>query len=218
MDMRQRLKGMATAVGVPIRFSMTTGHYRAALSRRSVDAGGHPIPWYTYPALDFLSSISFASDDVLEFGGGYSTIWWSQHARSVVTVEGNPDWFEEIKPMVNSNVSLHLYTELTEHAAAPREMDRSWPVIIIDGGNRLWCAETALAVATDDPLIVLDNSEGSWGQPGSFPIIDLMEANGFARIDFSGYAAGTFQPSCTSLFFRSPDRFRRLPPPHRPRR
>ena len=68
----ERTKGVVIAIVVPVRWSLTSGHYRAAISRKSVDATGAPLPWYTYPAIEWLSILSFVEDDILEFGGGYS--------------------------------------------------------------------------------------------------------------------------------------------------
>jgi hypothetical protein len=81
------IRAVMTAVLTPIRFSRRTGHWRSSLRRAALSAGGAPIPWYTYPAIDFLQQRSFENCDVLEFGSGQSTLWWSRRARSVLTIE-----------------------------------------------------------------------------------------------------------------------------------
>src|SRR5262245_56791293 len=73
-----------TALRAPIRFSKNTGHFLSSLKARAVDKDGNPLPWYTYPAIDFLRRKCFAERTVLEFGSGQSTLWWAARARSVV--------------------------------------------------------------------------------------------------------------------------------------
>ena len=46
------------------------GHQMSAKMRASVDAAGAPIPWYSYPAIEYLNSISLEGLQVLEYGSG----------------------------------------------------------------------------------------------------------------------------------------------------
>jgi hypothetical protein len=75
-------------------------------------------------------------------------------------------------------------------------------VIVVDGLDRLICAEMSIAFLNEGGAVILDNSEGFWGRDGEYPIIDFFNANHFSRIDFYGYAPGVILPSCTSLFFK----------------
>jgi hypothetical protein len=84
------LRAAATAVITPIRFSRVTGHWKSSLRTVAQAADGTPLPWYTYPAIDFLTQRDFSGKNVLEFGGGQSTLWWSARARSVLTIEEDP--------------------------------------------------------------------------------------------------------------------------------
>ena len=73
----------------------------AAVTKR-----GKPLPWYTYPAIDFLKYRSYENKVVLEFGGGQSTLWWASNAKHVVTLEGDKEWYESIKVGMPGNVDL----------------------------------------------------------------------------------------------------------------
>ncbi len=70
----------------------------------------------------------------------------------------------------------------------------------------------------DDGVVIVDNSDGHWtydAQP-EYPILDLFDEDGWLRIDFAGYAAGTISPNVTSFFFQpNTKRLRHLPPPPR---
>ena len=163
---------------------------------------GKPLPWYTYPAIDFLSGVDFSGQSVLEFGAGQSTLWWAERAAHVFSVEQDAPWFEAVRKAVKnkSNVEVHLRQESLKFAATP--LGRTFDVIVIDGGDRFLCAQAALKMLQAGGVIVLDNAEGFWGDEGRYPIIDLFERDGFMRVDFYGFAPGVPKRHCTSLFFR----------------
>jgi len=91
-------------------------------------------------------------------------------------------------------------------------------VVVVDGGDRYLCAESAAQVVASDGLIVVDDSEGFWGEEGTYPIIDLLHGLGFGRVDYYGFRPCGWHLGCTSLFFRAGTKvFQHLPPPRRER-
>jgi hypothetical protein len=77
------MRRIGTAVLAPIQFSLATGHFRSSIASEALDARGKPLPWYTYPAIDFLADVDFSSQSVLEFGASQSTLWRSERAARV---------------------------------------------------------------------------------------------------------------------------------------
>jgi hypothetical protein len=216
----EMLRRAGTALLTPLKFSWETGHFRSSIFRKSFDQKGNPIPWYTYPAIDFLSTVDFTSQSVLEFGGGHSTLWWAERASYVFSLENNPDWFDYISLRVKekSNVECLLCEDLVEYAKKPE--GNLFDLVIIDGGvYRDLCAKTALTVVKDKGAIILDDSEGFWnigGLEGEYPIIELFQKAEFSRVDFYGYAPGVINPRCTSIFFKkNANIFENLSPPLR---
>jgi hypothetical protein len=209
-------KRAAIALFVPLHFSVTSGHLRSALLRKSVDGAGRPIPWYTFPAVDFLATIPFADASVLEFGSGHSTLWWAERARELVSIEGDPSWFRYVERRLHGrrNVDHILCEDAERYPDVPR--GRRFDVVVVDGGDRYRCAQTALDVLADGGLVILDNSEVSWRFPPRFPILELFDEAGLGRVDFYGYSAGVRRKHCTSFFLSGDVRFlRHLPPPAR---
>jgi hypothetical protein len=51
-----------------------------------------PTPWFTYPAISFTKDIVSKAHRVLEYGCGYSTAFFNQHAGECHSVEHNPEW------------------------------------------------------------------------------------------------------------------------------
>lgn len=203
------LVGFAT----PLSFSFSTGHFRSAMGSRAVDQKGQPLPWYTYPAIYYLSQLDFSSADVLEFGGGQSTLWWDQRARSVTTLESSPTFLAQLEPKVSPRVALH---RVGSPADSARSIEgRMFDILIVDDGSgigpsgRSTNALTAFAHAKPDGLIIVDNADA----PPSAPIATEAAARGWHRIDFIGFAPASFRQYATSIYFKDPTRLKPQAPP-----
>ena len=195
------VRAFGTGIITPLRFSLRTGHWKSTLGRVAKDASGAPIPWYTYPAIDFLIHRNYAGRKVLEFGGGQSTLFWAARAASVFTVEEDADWHSTLKDQVPPNVSLHYVPvdhetrsikeikELLEDSAA-EEFD----IIVVDGHLRKELAALAFDYLASDGALILDNSEG-------YGFHDTIKTKSCKRIDFFGFSPGVSLQHCTSLVF-----------------
>ena len=60
-----------------------------------IDRDGNPIPWYTYPAIEYLSQFDYRDKKIFEFGCGYSSLFWAKQAKQVISIEDNQQWFEK---------------------------------------------------------------------------------------------------------------------------
>lgn len=193
-------RAMATAVVTPVRFARATGHWRSSLAEKAMTRGGEPLPWYTYPAIDFLAARDFSDKSVLEFGGGQSTLFWCRRARSVVTIEEDRAWYGELKPRLPANAELH-------HVPADRQSrdvgpirdilqarGQSYDIIVVDGHLRQECTALAFAHLSPRGAIVLDNAEG-------YGFFEETKGRDCRRIDFYGFTPGVSRQHCTSLAF-----------------
>jgi predicted O-methyltransferase YrrM len=146
------------------------------------------------------------TDTVFEFGAGYSTAWYGQHAKQVIAVEHNPRWLDDVRTMVSSNVTLLFRTtsgtdatvegDSSYFSALQEYPPKSFDIIVIDGMERLQCAHGAPSRLRDDGIIVFDNSDRVPYRPG----IDYLHKQGFGRIDFYGFVSQFGTRSCTSIF------------------
>jgi precorrin-6B methylase 2 len=197
------IRAIFTALLGPACFAFQTGHFRSSLASKAVDRLGRPLPWYSYPAIDLLRTKTFSGRSVLEFGAGQSTIWWAQHAEKVVSLEGDPAWYEYIRRKMPHNVSLYLSDDgLTKFGELVADESR-FDVIIVDGLNRFNAVVKSHKMLKPGGLFIVDNSEGYWGSEGTYPIITLLKSAGYARVDFYGFSPGNVMRSCTSFFFRN---------------
>lgn len=192
------LRAAATAILTPFHFARSTGHFRSSLHSKALDATGHPIPWYTYPAVELLRNQTFAGRRVLEFGAGQSTLWWADKANAVVSYEDNADWFAYIRDQLPPNATVHL----TDSLLSEFDPAGSFDLIIIDGLDRMIATAKSVSLLAPNGALLLDNSEGYWGPEGTYPIIAFLRDKGFQRVDFYGFSPGNMLQHCTSIFFR----------------
>jgi len=198
------IRRFGTALLTPFLFSAQTGHFKSSLLGKAVSRTGTPLPWYTYPAVDFLDGKDLSGKRVLEFGAGQSTLWWAGKAAQVVSFEHDPEWVARLISHLPPSVQLHRvpwHLEGIERLLPSEPFD----VVVIDGLNRLKCAHLSLRLVAPGGAILLDNSEGSWGgeKDETYPILDLFRERGFQRVDFFGYTPGVIRPHCTSLFCKA---------------
>ncbi len=196
------IRSLGTAVLTPILFSLRTGHFRSSFKMAAVSRSGAPLPWYTYPAIDFLRYRSYENRTVLEFGAGQSTLWWAHRAARVLALEGDVSWAEKLRPNLPSNVELALVpmenpSVCTEavNRTLDANRDTQFDVVVIDGLWREQMIDIAARVVKETGFIVCDNAEG-------YGIFEGFKNRDFYRVDFFGNAPSVVLPHCTSIFFR----------------
>lgn len=196
-------RSIGTALLAPILYGYRTGFFLSCFRMKAVSKEGDPLPWYTYPSIDFLKFRTYHNKYILEFGGGQSTLWWAKRAKHVVTLEGKSAWYEKIKNMLPANVDLHYVSTLDAETNVHevKEVLKSKPysrydVIVIDGLYRYQMIEIACDRLAIDGIIVCDNAEGYGFHEG-------FKDRGLNRVDFYGNAPGVMHPHCTSLYFNA---------------
>lgn len=196
------IRNILTGVLTPIWYSYRTGHFLSSLRAISVTKNGTPIPWYTYPCIEFLNARFYENKRILEFGGGQSTLWWSSRANHLVTFESDRNWYLMLKQKIQNNVDLYHIPELYPsicieeiYKTLNKEyMNTKFDIIIIDGLFRRDLVKVAIELLSEDGAIICDNAEG-------YGFYDEFKKTSFKRIDFFGNAPGIILPHCTSIFF-----------------
>lgn len=171
------------------------GQWRTIRDWDSVDSNGEPIPWYTYPATEFLSHINFSRFKVFEYGSGNSTLWWSKRAKQVTSVEDHDIWFRRINSKIaadsNNNITYRLEKGGQQYfSMATSEYD----IFLVDGSHRRECLEHIVTLG-GGVMLVLDNSD--W-YPKSVRFI--KEKLGWMQVDFHGFGPINNYTWTTSIF------------------
>lgn len=177
------------------------GWFRSLEADASVDAQGNPLPWITYPAIDFLKKRIHPDMSVFEYGCGGSTLWWASRVKEIVSVEHSREWHEKMKRLAPSNVTLY-HIELVDDGAYSRkvaEFDAAFDIVVIDGRDRVRCGINSLKALKPAGVIIWDNSDRQAYEQG----IRFLLERGFHRVEFIGLAPLINIKSETSILFRN---------------
>ncbi len=184
----------------PMVYLEEEGYYRSADEGQSVDQEGNAIPWVNYGMMHFLRNRIPYNLVVFEYGAGHSTLWWSTHAKRLMTVEHNKEWYEYILGKINKDNTELIYQELEYDGAYSKMVNRldDIDIVFIDGRDRINCAKQAVERLNEAGVIIWDNTDREDYNQGYEYLID----KGFKRLDFKGATAFMNQASCSSIFYR----------------
>jgi len=170
------------------------GQQRSMIEHRAVDGSGNPIPWYTYPFIEYISCFKCSDVAVFEYGSGHSSFYWASRSRSVTSIEHDTEWMDIVSKKAPKNLKLLLRLTQEAYVNAIREQKTQFDIIIIDGRWRLECAQTAASFLAPGGMIVFDNSD--W-----YPqACSVLREQGFFQCDFSGFGPVNNYTWTTSLF------------------
>jgi len=175
------------------------GFFESVRKKDSIDKDGNPIPWITYPAIEFLKTRLNKSMEVSEYGCGNSTLWLAKRVKSVISIEHNKSWFEKVNKIKPKNVTLIL-KELNsgDYSREILNYYNSFDIIVIDGRDRVKCVKNSLNALKENGVVVWDDSDRKDYEKG----YAFLKRNGFQRIDFWGIGATVAIKFCTSIFYR----------------
>ena len=172
------------------------GFGRSARQGLSIDALGAPLPWYTYPAIEYLAQLDLAGRRVFEYGAGQSTLYFKARGARVASVESDPAWHARLTAR-DPALRVLLRERRDEYVHAIDGEEGPFDLIAIDGRWRHASALASPARLAPGGLIVLDNSDL---HPRSARA--LREA-GFFQVGFSGFGPVNPYAWTTSFFLRA---------------
>ena len=183
------------------------GYSRSATEGSCVDREGNPVPWMTYPAVEYLSQFDFSKNSLFEWGSGNSSNWFSRRFASVVSVESDPKWYGKCKEALNPNQTLILREfnvrgsedddEVKSFANAILKQENDFDVIVNDAKiiSRPRCTDNALKKLRPGGVVIFDNSDWFPGQ------CEKIRNAGFFQVDFHGNGPLNKYTWTTSIFF-----------------
>ena len=174
------------------------GWFNAFKAGASVGKNNKPIPWMTYPFIDFIKGRLNKKLKVFEFGSGNSTLFWADKVASVVAIEHDKEWFNLIRNKMPNNVSIFLRTLTVEYEKSFNDKDR-FDIIIVDGERRIECLHNSVEYLSEPGVIILDDSERDEYKEG----INFVLNSDFRKIDFWGFSPGLFYKKATTIFYRN---------------
>lgn len=166
------------------------------------DRDGNPIPWYTYPAIEYLSQFDYSNKKIFEFGCGNSSKFWAARAQKVVSIEDNLKWFakwQQEMTALNQQVLWRDEGEIYENAIL--EFEEKFDVIIVDGKRREKCCETALLRLSKGGMIILDDSDRINTSEEYKKSVAILKSANLLQVDFYGFCPMNNYTKTTSIFF-----------------
>jgi hypothetical protein len=184
----------ATAQSYKI-LSADFGHYKSVRRWECVDASDAPVPWYSYPATEYIKQLDFSDRIIFEYGSGNSTRFWAERCKRIVSVEDDKEWYDKIEGQLPAHAEYQLLEGRQEYVKSINNYPDGFDLIIIDGSYRYECAVEAIGKLRDDGLIVLDNSD--WYEKTS----ELLRNSDLIEVDMSGFGPINPYTWTTSFYF-----------------
>lgn len=183
------------------QYLVDIGWINSFKSKSPVDKNNNPIPWVTYPFIDFITPRLNKNMVIFEFGSGNSTLFYSERVKKVIAVEHNIEWYEKLKSSLHSNVEM-IHKELDSHNNYSNSIlgvNEKFDIVFIDGEERNECMKISVEAVKENGVIVLDDSEREEYTEG----IEYLLSKSFKRIDFWGISPGYLNRKATTVFYKA---------------
>lgn len=178
-------------------FDNQYGHKKSFESKSSINSRGKPVPWYTYPFVDFLDCLDLKKKKVFEYGSGNGSLYFAKKAKKVVTVDHDEFWSNKIKAKKIKTLKSYCFEVKKDYINSIDDIGGKYDIIVIDGKYRLPCANLSVKHLNKNGFIILDNSDW-YRQTAKF-----LRSKGFNQIDFTGFGPINYYAWTTSLFLNS---------------
>jgi len=197
-------RGIFVSIKNSLILAANYGQFKTANVNLSLNANNLPIPWYTYPAIEYLDNLDLKGKKIFEYGSGYSSLYYLRKGGVVTAIENNKDWYQKIKKY---NIQEYILAETSDHYVERQELN-SADIIVIDGSYRKKCAEyiiRKLKNEIDPYFIIFDNSD--W-YPETIKKLDSQ--TNWLRVDFCGFGPINAFTWVTSIYFNPKKKLPRI--------
>lgn len=154
-----KLKALKNLIFDESSFLYETGWIHSVSLKKPVDKHYNPIPWMNYSLIAFLDDRLLPSMNILEYGSGSSTLYFSKKVNKILSIEHDLEWYNKVSELIKDfdNVSV-LHRDLGKNYYSAGESDK-FDIIIVDGRDRVKCFEHSISRLNDKGVIILDNSD-----------------------------------------------------------
>ena len=175
------------------------GQFRTIKNWACIDKNGNPVPWFTYPAIEYLNCLDLSGCSVFEYGMGYSTLYWLSKTNKVISIEHDENWYNKTMKLSLNNEKLTCYfcKDENEYVLALEKFNQFFDIIVIDGKWRRKCAESALRhiKSFGGGMLIFYNSD--W-YPNTINF--LRDGLKWIEIDFAGFGPINSYTWVTTIF------------------
>ncbi|HSI34205.1 MAG: SAM-dependent methyltransferase [Phycisphaerae bacterium] len=159
-----------------------------------VDAAGDPVPWITFPAIEYIKQLDLSHARVLEYGSGFSTHFWAKRVKHVTSIEDDKSWYERMSRKMPKTVDYRLCPDEETYVNEVKKLDGKFDIIVNDGIHRFRCGQASRDRLKDGGFIILDNSDWCAKTAAYYRDSDLIE------VDMHGFCPLNQYTMTTSFF------------------
>jgi len=176
------------------------GWFQSYRLKVPVDIYCNPLPWVTYPFIDFIQNRLNKDMCIYEFGSGNSTLFYASRVKNITSVEHDIGWFNTIidKMPINAKIILASLDDGDNYDMSAINSNTLYDIIIVDGRERIKCINNSVQALKHDGVLVLDDSEREKYTEGKQYLRDI----GYKELAFWGIAPGLNYKKCTSIFYK----------------
>jgi hypothetical protein len=176
-----------------------------------LDAKHKPLPWFSYPAIEYLKTLDLSAAQIFEYGSGGSTLFFEDRCQTIVSIEQNPHWLQRLEAISSGKAHFKLRQTVGSYADSILEEETQYDLIVIDAipEYRAACVSNSLARIAPGGIIILDDAPM---YPQAYEALREIDA---CPMDFIGLAPLEDVVQTTSFFFNrnaGPPRIRKKMP------
>jgi hypothetical protein len=177
------------------------GYSRSLRLRLPVDADNSPLPWLPYCVVTLLAERIGGDLRLLEFGAGYSTLFFMSRVMSVTSIEHDPEWANELRHRALAHVNIVTADSVSPdgYCAHVKASPERYDLILVDGIHRNECFQLALDRLTPRGVVILDDSaRAEYGG-----LAKLAASKGLNALRLQGHKAASAGLHWTTIFYRA---------------
>ena len=61
---------------------------------KPINMNREELPWFTFPAIEYLSQIDLTQFKIYEWGSGNSSKYFARRCHSIVSIESDKEWYD----------------------------------------------------------------------------------------------------------------------------
>ncbi|MBZ0115123.1 MAG: FkbM family methyltransferase [Thermoanaerobaculia bacterium] len=200
-----RYRAYKNLIGNKDSYLYLSGWMQSLGADKPINKDGRPVPWMNYSVVLFLEERLTPDLTLFEYGSGYSTFFYADRVRSVVSVEYDKKWFDLITSKAPKNASLMLKEKDVDgdYCRVIGTTHDSYDVVVVDGRDRVNCVKQSIPALSDRGVILLDDSK----RPRYEEAISFALERGFKTLHFEGLQATGSGVKRTTILYRNSNCF-----------
>ena len=177
------------------------GFGRSVRAMAPIDEHGSPLPFLPYAVIELLKERLQSDFVLLEFGSGFSTMFFMKRVARVISIEHDPAWIERLSSRLDANVTVIPASRETPdtYCAFLDENKEHFDFVLVDGRHRVECFRRSIPHLTDRGVIVLDDSD----RERYAEIFSIAEQAGFRKLNLLGHKPTSLELHRTTIFYRA---------------